>query len=82
MARPFAVAVTLSEADQATLLAWSRRPKTTQGPALRARIVLLAANPALTNTALAAELGVTTMTVAKWRDRFAAQGLAGLHDEP
>lgn len=81
MARPVAVAITLSETDRETLLAWSRRPKTAQALALRARIVL-AADSGLTNTAIAAELGITMMTVTKWRGRFAERGLAGLNDEP
>jgi len=50
-----------------------RRPKTAQALAFRARIVLAAAGPELTNTAIAAQLGTTTMTVAKWRGRFAAR---------
>ena len=82
MARPFAVSITLSDADRAVLVGWTRRQKTAQAPALRARIVLAAAEPATTNTAVAERLGVTMMTVTKWRNRFAARGLAGLHDEP
>jgi len=35
----------------------------------------------LTNSAIAVRLGITTTTVAKWRRRFAARGLDGLHDE-
>ena len=81
MARPFAVAITLSEADRATLVSWTRRQQTAQALALRARIVLAAAEPRTTNTAIAARLGITMMTVTKWRGRFAARGLAGLHDE-
>src|SRR5690349_16113042 len=83
MARPFALPVTLAAADRATLLAWTRRPKTAQALAFRARIILAAAAESHpTNTAIAAHLHTTTMTVAKWRRRFAAQGLAGLTDAP
>jgi transposase len=81
MPRPFAVPITLSVADREVLLAWSRRPRTAQALALRARIVLCAES-GLTNTAIAAQLGTTTMTVAKWRRRFAERGVEGLHDEP
>ena len=81
MARPFAVPITLTNADRATLVGWTRRPKTAQALALRARIVLAAAAPGTTNTAIARRLGVTMMTVTKWRTRFAAHGLPGLHDE-
>jgi transposase len=82
MPRPFAQPITLSADDRATLTNWARRPKTAQALALRARIVLAAAEPGATNTAIAARLGVTMMTVTKWRNRFAARGLDGLHDEP
>ncbi len=81
MARPFAVPVTISDVDRATLVGWTRRQKTAQALALRARIVLAAAEPGTTNTAIARRLGVTMMTVTKWRTRFAAHGLPGLHDE-
>ena len=81
MARPFAQPVTLSDADRTALAQWARRPKTAQALALRARIVL-AADAGLTNRAISARLGVTMMTVTKWRNRFAARGLAGLRDEP
>ena len=81
MARPFAVPITLSDPDRQVLQGWSRRPKTAQALALRARIVLAAAE-GKNNTVVALEVGATTMTVAKWRGRFAERGLAGLHDEP
>ena len=71
----------LSEAEQAELEAWSRRRKTAQALALRARIVLHAA-AGLSNTAIAAELGVAKRTVGKWRERFARRRTAGLLDEP
>jgi transposase len=82
MPRPYAVPVTLTDADREVLLGWTRRPKTAQALAFRARIVLASAEPERTNTAIAAQLGTTTMTVAKWRGRFAVHGLEGLHDEP
>jgi transposase len=82
MARPFAVPVRVAEAEHATLLGWTRRQKTAQALAFRARIILAAADPGMTNTAIAGQLRTTTMTVAKWRRRFAAKGLDGLVDEP
>ena len=82
MPRPFAPWITLSADDRATLTAWARRPKTAQALALRARIVLAAAEPGATNGAIAARLGVTRPTVTKWRSRFAQRGLDGLHDDP
>lgn len=82
MARPYAVTVSLSEVDRDTLVGWTRRRKTAQALALRSRIVLAAAEADATNMAIAEQLGITTMTVAKWRGRFAKRGLDGLHDEP
>src|SRR5918993_2969220 len=74
-------ALDLSEAERAELQGWSRRRKTAQALALRARIVLRAA-AGLSNTAIAAELGVAKHTVGKWRERFARGRLEGLRDEP
>lgn len=79
---PVAQSITLTADDRATLLAWTRRPTTAQALALRARIVLLAAEPETTNTAIAKRLGITMPTVTKWRNRFAARGVDGLADEP
>jgi transposase len=82
MARPHAVAISLSEANRAELQSLARRRKTAQAQALRARIVLACAEPGATNTAVAARLGLSLMTVSKWRARFARLGLAGLGDAP
>jgi transposase len=71
----------LSEAERAELEAWSRRRKTAQALALRARIVLRAAE-GRSNTAIAAELATSKHTVGKWRERFARAGTDGLLDEP
>ena len=82
MARPHAVVIGLSEADRSELQRWARRRKTTQALALRSRIVLACAEPGVTNTAVASALGVSLLTVSKWRRRFARLGLAGLDDAP
>src|SRR5919107_26213 len=74
-------ALDLSEAERAGLQGWSRRRRTAQGLALRARIVLRAAE-GLSNTAIADELGVAKHTVGKWRERFARLRADGLLDEP
>jgi transposase len=71
----------LSEAERSELEGWSRRRKTAQALALRARIALRAAE-GLSNTAIAAELGVAKHTVGKWRERFARLRTDGLLDEP
>src|SRR4051794_35714108 len=74
-------ALDLSEAERTELESWARRRKTAQALALRARIVLRSA-AGLTNTAIAAELGIAKHTVGKWRERFAGQRSDGLLDEP
>src|SRR5688500_14741239 len=71
----------LGEAERSELEGWSRRRKTAQALAMRARVVLRAAE-GLTNTAIAAELGVSKHTVGKWRERFARLRADGLLDEP
>ncbi|MEA5423924.1 helix-turn-helix domain-containing protein [Synechococcus sp. CCY9202] len=46
----------------------------------RAQIVL-ACGAGETNTAIARRMGLTGMTVGKWRKRYRDLGLEGLHDE-
>jgi transposase len=79
MAWSSAVRIELDEAERCELEARTRRRKTSR--AMRAGIVLLAADGA-TNLAIAERLGVTRVTVATWRQRFAAKRLDGLADEP
>ena len=74
--------ITLTDDERSTLQAWARRPTTAQRLALRARIVLAAADDKRDNTAIAADLGVTLPTVGKWRRRFVDLRLDGLADEP
>ena len=81
MAAPRAVQLGLSEIERAELQARLRRRKVARGDALRAEIVLLAAE-GLSNLAITARLGVARMTVATWRNRFAEKRLDGLADEP
>jgi transposase len=82
MPRPHAIPITLSQADRATLEGWTRRRKTAQALAMRARIVLACAEPGATNGRVAGRLGVSRPTVATWRRRFAERGPDGLLDEP
>jgi transposase len=70
----------LDEAERAQLIRWARRAKTAQYLALRARIVLRCAEGG-TNKEAAADLGVDESTVERWRARFIARRLDGLHDE-
>ena len=78
------VPLVLDEVERSQLEAWSRRPKTAQALALRARIVLrCAAGEGLdTNTMVAEDLDLGRGTVAKWRSRFLVDRLDGLLDEP
>jgi transposase len=71
----------LSDMERQTLLSWSRRAKTAQALALRARIVLACAE-GTNNKDVAAALGIWPQTVAKWRGRFVRNRLDGLADEP
>ena len=71
----------LTDAERRTLQGWASRRKTAQGLAQRARIVLMCAE-GKTNVAVAAELGITRVTVGKWRNRFVTARFAGLSDEP
>ena len=78
--RPLAV-LTLDDQDRETLTRWTRRPKTAQALARRARIVLAAAE-GRPNEQIARELSVTPHTVGKWRRRYVERGPDGLLDEP
>src|SRR6266853_1549613 len=71
----------LTEDERETLERWARRPTTAQALAQRARIVLKGATGA-TNQGVARELGVTRLTVGRWRQRFVTKRLDGLLDEP
>jgi len=71
----------LSDEEREILLRWARRPTSAQALAQRCRIVLAGAE-GLTNQQVAAAEGVHQVTVGKWRARFAARRLDGLHDEP
>ena len=81
MATNRAVEIELSDEERAQLEAWARRPTSAQALAQRSRVVLLAAED-LTNTEIAARLGVYRPMVTKWRGRFAEHRLDGLLDEP
>ena len=71
--------VTPEEREKLSLL--TRRPKTSQALAMRARIVL-GCSDGLSNGEVAKRLRVTGATVCKWRERFRVNRLEGLLDEP
>lgn len=71
----------LTNEERMTLAQWTRRSKTGQALALRARIVLRC-GAGETSSAVAQELRVCKPTVGKWRKRFVQHRLDGLLDEP
>ena len=76
-----AVVIDLDATERETLERWARRPSTPQGLAMRCRVVLGAAQDRA-NVDIAAEVGCSTNTVSKWRNRFAQRRLDGLYDNP
>jgi transposase len=73
--------LTVTGAERAELARGARAATSTQAYALRCKIVLACAEPGAFNSGVAAELGVSVPTVAKWRGRFIERRLAGLADE-
>lgn len=67
--------------ERESLERWTRRLKTGQALAQRARIILESAS-GKSNTEVARRLRVTNQMVGKWRMRFLAKRLDGLLDEP
>ena len=67
--------------DQLELESWLRTSTLSQNLVLRARIVL-ALNAGESPKVVVEQLGTTTATVFKWRNRYTEQGLSGLRDAP
>jgi transposase len=78
---PKLVPLDLTDDERQTLEAWSRRRKTAQALAQRSRIILACA-AGNSNSAVAADLGISRDMVSKWRSRFTEKRLKGLTDEP
>src|SRR5438067_3036257 len=78
---PKLAALELTAEEREVLQGLTRRPTTAQALALRARIVLACAD-GLSNSEVSRQLGVSLPTVGKWRKRFVAEQVEGLHDEP
>jgi transposase len=76
---PFVVVLTATEETELT--ARARSGRTEHRDRVRARIVLAAA-AGVSNTAIAAELGLCVDTARRWRRQFAAERLDGLVDRP
>ena len=83
MPRPYASTVDLLPELRTKLESLTRASSTPQALVFRCRIVLRAAGPDHpSNQEIAAQLGCDRHTVGQWRERFVAQGLAGLQDAP
>lgn len=81
MPTPIAPRIILPQNARADLQALMRAHSTPQSLALRARIVLRAADfDRPTNLAISHELGCDNRTAGKWRRRYAELGLSGLQD--
>jgi transposase len=74
-------AFVLTAEQRETLERWLRRPKTGQGLAQRAQIVLECAAGG-SDIRIARKLRCNRLTVGRWRRRFARDDLDGLLDEP
>ena len=71
----------LSDEEREMLQQWTRRAKTSQALAQRARIILLCGE-GRTNKQTASDLHLRQQTISKWRGRFLRKRLDGLLDEP
>jgi transposase len=69
----------VSSEDRAVLQGWLRAQKTEQRMAVRARVVLMAAD-GQSNRAIAAATGLSEKATSRWRGRYARAGLTGLKD--
>ena len=78
---PTAAHLTVPDTDAATLRRWTRSTSVRAGLALRARMVLLAAE-GQSNTEIAARVGCSRQAVMRWRGRYVRHGLDGLDDQP
>ena len=76
-----APALILRDGDREELESWTRSTSIQSGLAMRARIILLAAE-GQANSRIADRERTTPTTVWKWRGRYEADGIAGLFDEP
>lgn len=73
--------IELSESDRSELESWLRSTTVRKGLADRARMILLGAD-GVTVRKTAERVGVSSMSVFRWRKRFLAEGIEGLRDRP
>jgi transposase len=72
--------IVVTESERVELIRLTKRARVNRAVAFRARVVLACADAP--DSAVARRLRTTKTTVAKWRLRFFAGRLEGLHDEP
>lgn len=83
MPMPFSEVIVLSDSQCAQLESLVRARSTPQALVFRCRLILrLAALDQPTNLEVAAEFRCDRHTVGIWRNRYLAQGIAGLQDAP
>ena len=76
-----AVSLNCTDEEKRILKKWSSGAKIEKRLHDRAKIILCCLNGSK-NIEVAAELGISRFTVAKWRNRFALKGIDGLTDSP
>src|ERR1039458_8834136 len=79
--RPKTHELVVNNGQRAELERMARQSRSARPVAFRARIILECAGGA-SNAAVAAKLRTTGFTVGLWRNRFIAEGVVGLGDEP
>jgi putative transposase len=72
--------VSLTEEERDQLQSYVRSRSMPSGLCTRFRIILLAAD-GLGNKQISEKVGLSRVSVGKWRKRFSEKGLEGLHDE-
>lgn len=75
-----ALSILLTDEERTCLRKWAQGRSTEARLVLRAKIVLAAADGA-TNKQIATDLDTDTHTVARWRNRFATERLAGIQQD-
>ncbi|NRB82141.1 MAG: IS630 family transposase [Saccharospirillaceae bacterium] len=70
----------LSHETRQEVEAWANSLSLSHSLVRRAKIILLSAD-GMSNSSIASKLDVSITTVGKWRNRFIADGMNGLHDE-
>jgi hypothetical protein len=73
--------IDLTEDERARLESVARQYTSPYCDVVRAKAILLAAQ-GLSNDEIGRHLGMPRQIVSKWRKRYSAEGMAGLHDRP